>query len=100
MCADVEGFVTEISERGIFCGPVQDMGWGRLTQLVLPGGGKLGVYEPRHARPRSVALPPRKKKRRAAAKRSSAKPAKKKGSARARKGLRKKRAAGKGPRAR
>jgi hypothetical protein len=24
-----------------------------LTQLALPGGGGLGVYEPRHARPQS-----------------------------------------------
>ena len=31
--------------------PVQDQGWGLLTQLTLPGGGKLGIYQPRHARP-------------------------------------------------
>ena len=27
-------------------------GWGVLTQLSLPGGGQLGIYEPRHARPK------------------------------------------------
>jgi hypothetical protein len=25
-----------------------------LTQLTLPGGGKLGVYQPRHARPQPM----------------------------------------------
>lgn len=29
-------------------------GWGVLTQVTLPGGGKLGVYEPRHARPKPM----------------------------------------------
>ena len=38
-------------KRGIACEPAQDQGWGVLTKLQLPGGGKLGVYQPRHARP-------------------------------------------------
>ena len=51
MCDDVAAFVTEMQERGIATGPVQDEGWGVRTHLVLPGGGKLGIYQPRHARP-------------------------------------------------
>jgi hypothetical protein len=51
MCDDVNAFVTEMKTKNISCGEVQDMGWGVLTQLTLPGGGKLGVYQPRHARP-------------------------------------------------
>src|SRR5512134_1180384 len=53
MVDDVDAFVLEMEEHGIRCVPVEDMGWGRLTQLALPGGGKLGVYEPRHARPKT-----------------------------------------------
>ena len=49
ICADVDAFVTGVTARGLSCSPVRDMGWGRLTQVSLPGGGKLGVYEPRHA---------------------------------------------------
>jgi hypothetical protein len=56
MCADVEAFTGAVEKRGIRCSPVQDLGWGRLTQLTLPGGGKLGVYQPRHARPRAMSL--------------------------------------------
>jgi hypothetical protein len=51
MCDDVEAFRTEVARRNVACGPVRDLGWGLLTQVVLPGGGKLGVYQPRHARP-------------------------------------------------
>ena len=51
MCDDIEAFVAQMKKSGIACGPVDDQGWGLLSQLTLPGGGKLGVYQPRHARP-------------------------------------------------
>lgn len=51
MCEDVDAVVAAMSERGVACEPVEQMGWGRLTRLKLPGGGQLGVYQPRHARP-------------------------------------------------
>lgn len=54
MCDDVEKFIAEMKKQDVICSPVQDEGWGLLTQVTLPGGGKLGVYEPRHARPRAV----------------------------------------------
>jgi hypothetical protein len=30
---------------------VTDQGWGLLSKINLPGGGSLGVYQPRHPRP-------------------------------------------------
>ena len=54
MCDDVEGFTAAMETHGIACGAVQNQGWGLLTQLTLPGGGKLGVYQPRHARPKAM----------------------------------------------
>jgi catechol 2,3-dioxygenase-like lactoylglutathione lyase family enzyme len=48
---DVEAFVAEMTTRGVATTPIANRGWGRLTQITLPGGGKLGVYQPRHARP-------------------------------------------------
>ena len=48
---DVEAFIAEMKDCRIACGPIQNLGWGRLTEVMLPGGGKLGVYQPRHARP-------------------------------------------------
>ena len=54
MCDDIEAFSTEMKKKNVGCGPVQDMGWGLLSELSLPGGGKLGVYQPRHARPKPM----------------------------------------------
>jgi hypothetical protein len=51
MCDDVDAFVAEMKTHEIACGPVQNQAWGLVTQVTLPGGGKLGVYQPRHSRP-------------------------------------------------
>jgi hypothetical protein len=51
MCDDVQTFVTRMKAHAIECDAVQDEGWGLLTHITLPGGGKVGVYQPRHPRP-------------------------------------------------
>jgi hypothetical protein len=51
MCEDVNALRKALARRRIVCGPVEDQGWGLLTSITLPGGGKLSAYEPRHARP-------------------------------------------------
>ena len=51
MVKNIRLFVREMDKHQIRCGPVQNQGWGQLTQLTLPGGGSIGVYQPRHARP-------------------------------------------------
>jgi hypothetical protein len=55
MCDDIDAFVAEMADHGIACGAVQNQGWGLLSQITLPGGGHLGVYQPRHARPTAIA---------------------------------------------
>ena len=56
MCDDVEAFIAEMKKHKIKCGPLHNQGWGILTQVILPGGGKLGVYQPRHARPKMMSV--------------------------------------------
>jgi hypothetical protein len=49
LCDDVEGTVAELTGKGVeMTGPVADRGWGLLTGVRLPGGGQVGLYEPRH----------------------------------------------------
>ena len=49
LCDDVAATVEELRAKGVECdGPVTDQGWGLLTSIVLPGGGRLGLYQPRH----------------------------------------------------
>jgi len=54
MVDDVKAFITGMKQQAVECGPVLDQGWGLLTRITLPGGGTLGVYEPRHARPEAM----------------------------------------------
>jgi len=51
MCEDIAAFSGAMTERGIACSEVASQPWGLLVHITLPGGGQLGVYQPRHERP-------------------------------------------------
>jgi len=51
MCDDVQAEIVRLGAKGIACGAVTTERWGVLTTVRLPGGGHLGLYEPRHPRP-------------------------------------------------
>jgi hypothetical protein len=53
MCDDIEAFLGAMGQHGLTCEPVTAERWGLLTHVRLPGGGRLGVYQPQHARPRA-----------------------------------------------
>ena len=49
MCDDVEATVAELTAEGVkFAEPISDQGWGLMTSIRLPGGGQVGLYQPRH----------------------------------------------------
>lgn len=48
MCDDIGAAVARLEAAGVSTQPVTDQGWGLLTSIRLPGGGELGLYEPRH----------------------------------------------------
>lgn len=56
MCDDVDATVAELQAKGVVTGPIHERPWGRSTQVALPSGDQLGLYEPRH--PTAIALPP------------------------------------------
>ena len=56
MCENVEKFVAEMKQHNVDVADIKDEGWGLLTVIKLPGGGELGVYQPRHAKPESVSV--------------------------------------------
>jgi hypothetical protein len=54
MSDDVAATVDELKGRGVeFTGPITDERFGLMTAMKLPGGGELGLYEPRHPTPLS-----------------------------------------------
>ncbi len=71
MCDDVREFVRAMRAKDVTCTPVRELAWGALTQVTLPGGGKLGVYQPGHARPRGASRIRMKKATRGNARRPS-----------------------------
>lgn len=51
MCDDIQLFIKEMKTHKVKCSAIQNERWGNLTYITLPGGGKIGVYEPKHERP-------------------------------------------------
>ena len=51
MCDDIDRTIDELRAKGVeFTQDINEERWGRLTRLRLPGGGEVGMYEPRHPR--------------------------------------------------
>ena len=54
MCDDIHQFVAEMQKHNIECGRISNRSYGLLIELILPSGGKLGVYQPKHQRPKTM----------------------------------------------
>ncbi len=55
MCTDLESTLDHLRAQGVdVVGGVSGEGFGRLARLRLPGGGQLGIYQPRHPSPLSA----------------------------------------------
>lgn len=50
MCDDIKAFTQLMADLKVKCSDIKEERWGRTLNLTLPGGGKLGVYEPKHAK--------------------------------------------------
>jgi catechol 2,3-dioxygenase-like lactoylglutathione lyase family enzyme len=52
MCDNLEATMAELKSKGVvFKGTIDELRWGRLAHLDLPGGGTLGIYQPKHTVP-------------------------------------------------
>ncbi len=51
MCDDISATLQELKSKGVKVSDFTQQRWGKLASFTLPGGGKLGVYEPSHASP-------------------------------------------------
>ena len=40
--------MASLEAEKVDCGQVQEVQWGSLTTISLPGGGKIGLYQPKH----------------------------------------------------
>ena len=53
MCNDLKIEMEGLRAKGIHCADVVDARWGSITKIRLPGGGEIGLYEPKHPRPQN-----------------------------------------------
>ncbi len=51
MCDDLMTTTAELEELGVTFGKVHQERWGIVTSIQLPGGGRIGLYEPHHPHP-------------------------------------------------
>jgi catechol 2,3-dioxygenase-like lactoylglutathione lyase family enzyme len=52
MCDDLAATTRDLKAKHVPVSAVSEQRWGKLATLTLPGGSKLGIYEPKHARPK------------------------------------------------
>lgn len=48
MCTDLQAEISALAEKGVQCSAVQEARWGSITRIRLPGGGDVGLYQPKH----------------------------------------------------
>jgi len=48
MCDDLNADISALREKGVRCSEVQEARWGSITKIRLPGGGEVGLYQPKH----------------------------------------------------
>lgn len=54
MCDDLKAEISALEEKGVRCSGVEEARWGSITKIQLPGGGEVGLYQPKH--PTALAL--------------------------------------------
>ncbi len=48
MCDDLMAEMSALKKKGVACSGIHNERWGSITKISLPGGGKIGLYEPKH----------------------------------------------------
>jgi catechol 2,3-dioxygenase-like lactoylglutathione lyase family enzyme len=48
MCDDLAAEMASLAEKNVKCAEVHDARWGSITKIQLPGGGEIGLYQPKH----------------------------------------------------
>ena len=49
LCDDLQAEIVSLAKKNVECSEVQEARWGSITKMRLPGGGQIGIYQPKHA---------------------------------------------------
>jgi catechol 2,3-dioxygenase-like lactoylglutathione lyase family enzyme len=50
MCDDLKTEMASLAKKNAKCSDVQETQWGSITKMLLPGGGAVHLYQPKHLR--------------------------------------------------
>jgi catechol 2,3-dioxygenase-like lactoylglutathione lyase family enzyme len=48
LCDSLKAEMASLAKKGVRCSEVQEARWGSITKMRLPGGGEIGLYQPKH----------------------------------------------------
>jgi catechol 2,3-dioxygenase-like lactoylglutathione lyase family enzyme len=48
ICDDLDAEIRGLGEKGVQCSEIEEARWGSVTKIRLPGGGEIGLYQPKH----------------------------------------------------
>ena len=48
ICDDLKAEMASLAKKDVKCSQVQEARWGWITKMRLPGGGAVGLYQPKH----------------------------------------------------
>lgn len=48
LCDDVKAEIAALAKKNVKCTEVHEERWGSVTKVGLPGGGEVGLYQPKH----------------------------------------------------
>jgi catechol 2,3-dioxygenase-like lactoylglutathione lyase family enzyme len=48
MCDDLRSEIASLTKKNVTCSEIQEARWGSITKMRLPGGGEVGLYQPKH----------------------------------------------------
>ncbi|HMD07792.1 MAG TPA: VOC family protein [Candidatus Acidoferrum sp.] len=48
MCDNLELEIAALAEKKVMCSAVHEERWGSIMKIRLPGGGEIGLYQPKH----------------------------------------------------
>ena len=56
MCEALQTEMASLANKGVKCSEVEEARWGSIAKISLPGGGEIGLYQPKHPTALSLGL--------------------------------------------
>jgi catechol 2,3-dioxygenase-like lactoylglutathione lyase family enzyme len=48
LCDDLKAEMASLAMKDVKCSKIEEARWGSVTKMLLPSGGEVGLYQPKH----------------------------------------------------